>query len=167
MIDAVHGATADVFTTMLGLEVEPLSSRMEASCPPVTDGVLSFIGLAGPWVGTGCIALSAHFACRLCAVFLMTEAEAVNEEVLDSVGELTNMIIGNFKTSAEECLGPMGISIPTVIYGRNFTSRSLGSNEWLVLPFRCGEDVFEVRICLAPASETVASRFAVEHLQTA
>ena len=56
----------------------------------------------------------------------MTESPAVNEEVLDAVGELTNMIIGNVKTVAEAIVGPLNLSVPTVIYGRNFTSRSLG-----------------------------------------
>ena len=40
-------------------------------------------------------------ACRICAAMLMTEAPAVNEDVLDAVAELTNMIIGSVKTDLE------------------------------------------------------------------
>ena len=54
------------------------------------------------------------------ANMLMTEASAVNEEVLDAMAELTNMVIGNVKTKLESQLGPLGLSIPTVVYGRNF-----------------------------------------------
>jgi chemotaxis protein CheX len=164
IIQAIHGATAEVFSTMLGLEIEPADVHTHQGCPSVNDGVMSFVGIAGPWVGSGVISCSALFACRVCELFLMTEAPAVNEEVLDAVGELANMVIGNFKTAAEAVVGPLGLSVPTVIYGRNFTSRSLGNNEWLVLPFKCGDDAFEVRIWFAPASESSATRHS-SHLQ--
>ena len=87
-------------------------------------------------------------ACRLASRFLMSEFDSVDDEVLDAFGELTNMIIGNFKTEVEHHLGPMGLSIPTVIYGRNFSTRSLGREEWTVVPFRCGEDHLNVKVCL-------------------
>jgi chemotaxis protein CheX len=166
MIDAIQAATADVFSTMLGIEIEPAPAHTDQSCPSVNDGVMAFVGLAGPWVGSGVISCSAAFACRVCELFLMTEAQAVNKEVLDAVGELANMVIGNFKTAAEAIVGPLGLSVPTVIYGRNFTSKSLGNNDWLVLPFKCGADLFEVRIWFAPASESSQPRHFVNHLQS-
>jgi hypothetical protein len=43
----------------------------------------------------------------------------------------------------------MGLSIPTVIYGRNFTTRSVGHNEWTVVPFELDGEVFEIQISLA------------------
>ena len=67
---------------------------------------------------------------------MMSEYSSVTDEVLDAVAELTNMIIGNLKTALEEHLGPMGLSIPTVIHGRNFTSRTVGTQDWTIVPFR-------------------------------
>lgn len=157
IVQAVQGATSEVFTTMLGLEVEPTEVHTDPSCPAVAEGVMSFVGIAGPWVGNGIISCSASFACRISELFLMTEAPAVNEEVLDAVGELANMVVGNFKTAAESVVGQLGLSVPTVIYGRNFTSKSLGSKDWLVMPFKCGNDIFEVRVWFAPATETAHS----------
>ena len=152
----VRTAVAEVFSTMLSLEIEPSPEHLDATDPAVSDGVLTFIGLAGPWTGAGTISCSAEFACLLCSHFLGTPADAVNEEVLDTMGELTNMIIGNFKTMAEEHLGPLCLSIPTVIYGRNFTSRSTGHNAWVVLPFRCKGEMIEIRVCLAPSKDTAS-----------
>jgi chemotaxis protein CheX len=166
IIQAVHAATAEVFSTMLGVEVEPVPVRTDRSNPSVVEGVMAFVGIAGPWMGSGVISCSASFACRICELFLMTEASAVNEEVLDAVGELTNMIIGNFKTAAEAVVGPLGLSVPTVIYGRNFMSKSLGNNDWLVMPFQCGDDTFEIRVWFAPAAESNAKRHIVNHIQT-
>jgi chemotaxis protein CheX len=147
----VRSSAAEVFTTMLGLELEPAPEHVDPTDPAISEGVLTFIGLAGPWTGAGAISCSAELACQLCAAFLMMDAPAVNEEVLDAMGELTNMIIGNFKTMAEEILGPLCLSIPTVIYGRNFTSRSTGHNAWVVLPFKCKGEMIEIRVCLAPS----------------
>ena len=82
---------------------------------------------------------------------LLSEAPAVNEDVLDAVAELTNMIIGNVKSDLEGHLGPLGLSIPTVIFGRNFRTKSAGNADWIVERF-CweGEDLL-VKMCLAPA----------------
>jgi chemotaxis protein CheX len=166
IIDAVHSATIEVFSTMLGMEVTPSETHMDNASPAINDGVMAFVGVAGPWMGNGVISCSAAFACKLCATFLMTEATAVNEEVLDAVGELANMVVGNFKTTAEGVVGPLNLSVPTVIYGRNFTSRSLGNNDWIVMPFRCENETFEIRVWFAPAAESTVARHVVNHMQS-
>ena len=50
------------------------------------------------------------------------------------------MIIGNVKTALESRLGAMGLSTPTVIYGRNFQTRRSGNQKWTVVPFALGEE---------------------------
>lgn len=65
------------------------------------------------------------------------------------MGEVTNMVIGNFKLAVEDYLGPMGMSIPMVIYGRNFTARSLDTANWIVVPFKCEAGEMEVKVCLS------------------
>ena len=114
-----------------------------------TEGVVALIGLAGEWAGTGAFRCSAEMARKVSGLFLMQEFPAVDQEVLDAVGEIANMVLGNVKTVFEETLGPMGLSIPTVIYGRNFTTRSVGHNEWTVVPFELDGEVFEIQISLA------------------
>lgn len=165
IIDAVHSATLEVFSTMLGMEVTPAETHLDRASPSVNDGVMAFVGVAGPWMGNGVISCSASFACWLCATFLMTEATSVNEEVLDAVGEVANMVIGNFKTAAEAAVGPLNLSVPTVIYGRNFTSKSLGNSDWVVMPFHCNGETFEIRIWFAPAAESNVARHVVNHMQ--
>ena len=92
-------------------------------------------------------------ACRICAAMLMTEAPSVNEDVLDAVAELTNMIIGSVKTDLEHELGPLGLSIPTVVFGRNFKTRSAGTNEWIHVNFLWDEDPLLIKMCLAPSEK--------------
>jgi chemotaxis protein CheX len=148
----IRAATAEVFSTMLGLEPTPGDYCLAREAPGPIDGVVALIGLAGQWAGTGMLTCSASLACTLSACLLAGEPgvgkQAVDDEVLDSMAEITNMVLGNVKNQLEECLGSMGLSIPTVIYGRNFTARSLGEGDWVVVPFACGGDRLEVRLRL-------------------
>lgn len=170
IVNYVCQATREVFTTMLGLEVAAGAATLEKTSLGASDGVMSLIGLAGTWTGGGSILCSPEFACRISSRLFMTEYAEVDHEVLDAVAEVTNMIIGNFKSLLEADLGPLGLSIPSVIYGRNFTARSAGG-AWTVIPFTCGPDKIEVRVCLTPtrtmarpapvvaeAEETLAAR---------
>lgn len=150
IINSINEATIQVFSTMLGVELARVGHSIETSAPGSNDGVVSFIGLAGSWVGSGSIACSAPLACRICSQMLMTEAGAVNEEVLDALAELTNMIVGSVKTDLENQLGPLGLSIPTVVYGRNFKTKSARHAEWIVVRFGWDGELLEVKLFLAP-----------------
>jgi len=151
IIPAVLSATHEVFSTMLNLPLETVPAREEVSDPASFDGVVALVGVAGDWVGTGRISCSARFACQIAGALMMGPAyESVNEDVLDGIAEVSNMIIGNVKTFLEERLGSMALSIPTVVFGRNYITRSAGVLQWNVVPFRCGEETMEVRFCLMP-----------------
>ncbi len=165
---AIKAATADVFSTMLSLELKPGEVYVEKPEAAPSSGVVSLIGLAGPWVGTGSLSCTAPFACRIAGQLLMTEYSAICEDVLDAVAEVTNMIVGNVKTTLENRLGAMGLSTPTVIYGRNFQTRSARNQEWTVVPFDCGGDRMCIQLCIAPNpdanAKTVRPGFPIPHM---
>src|SRR5580700_10406287 len=106
LIPVMLAATQDVFSTMLNLPLEHVPPREEHADPAPFDGVVALVGVAGDWVGTGRISCSAKFACEIASALLMSPPfDAVNEEVLDAVAEVSNMIIGSVKTFLEETLG--------------------------------------------------------------
>jgi len=146
----IRQATCEVFATMVGLEVEGQPEYMGGAGFGATDGLLAFVGLAGSHIGTGTVSCSAGLACRVSSQFLMTELEAVDSEVLDAVGEITNMILGNVKSNLENDLGQLCLSVPTVVYGKNFEARALQNGACVVVPFVCGEERFEVSLGLRP-----------------
>lgn len=158
LVTHIRISTRDVFSTMLGLELTDGQPFIKEEAPAPTDGVLALIGLAGRWAGSGTFSCTAPTAMRLASQLLMQSYEAIDEEVLDAVGEITNMVLGNVKTALEEELGPMGLSIPTVIYGRNFSTRSIGRSKWTVVPFHLDSDVIEVHLCLAPSKDPAPAR---------
>ena len=47
----------------------------------------------------------------------------------------------------------MGLSIPTVIFGRNFATRSIGANNWSAIEFECGGEKLHVQVCLTAKQE--------------
>jgi len=143
----------DVFSTMLGGELSGGEVTVETTASEPNDGVVSFIGIAGSWAGTGSLTCSPAMACRICTAMLMAEAPSVNEDVLDAVAEITNMIIGSVKTDLESELGPLGLSIPTVVFGRNFKTRSAGTTEWIHVRFFWDEDPLLIKMCLAPSEK--------------
>ena len=156
IVEMVHDVTGEVLSTMLNLDAaqDAVYGEMQHG---KSDGVVSFVGLAGPELaGTGSLHCSSRSACHLAARLLMSDFDSVNDEVLDAIGELTNMIVGSFKNEIEQHIGPTGLSIPTVIYGRNFSTRSLGREDWMVVPFSCGEEHLEVKVCLKGREEPCA-----------
>jgi chemotaxis protein CheX len=146
---AICQCTEQVFSTMLGVEIGSGESSIEATTPEANDGVVALIGVAGPWTGTGSLSCSPHMACRVCSQMLMSESPSVDEEVLDAVAELTNMIVGGVKTELELQLGPLGISIPTVVFGKNFKTKSATHSEWVVVRFSWENEPLDVKLCLA------------------
>ena len=146
---SISHSVVQIFSTMLGAEIQQGEVSIETSNPEANDGVVSLIGIAGTWVGTGSITCSPSLACRICSQLLMTESSSVDEEVLDAVAELTNMVVGNVKTDLETHLGPLGLSIPTVVFGRNFKTKSAGHAEWIVSKFIWDNEILVVKLCLA------------------
>lgn len=149
IVECIRHASVNVFATMLGVDIRQGEITVENGSPDPNDGVVSLIGLAGTWTGAGSITCSPSLACRVCSAMLMTDSSAVNEEVLDAVAELTNMIIGSVKTDLEQHLGPLGLSIPTVVFGRNFKTRTTASSEWIVVRFHWDDECLLVKLCLA------------------
>ncbi len=162
LVSAICDATANIFQTMLNLDVAAETAYTEPNTSETSDGVVAFVGLAGHWVGSGVLHCDAGMAARIYSGLLMgeigPEADGINTEVLDAVAEVANIIIGNVKTSMEEHLGPLGMSIPTVVFGRNFRTHSAANDAWTVVPFVSGGARMDVRICLAPSREPQAVR---------
>ncbi len=149
---AISKACREVFETMLNLPLEVEPSVMRKVIEPETfHGVVALVGVAGSWTGTGHISCAPQFAQKLAGALLMTEYDAVNEDVLDAVAEVANMIVGNVKTFFEERLGPLGLTVPTVIYGRNYHTRSSGVKDWVLVRLHSGEENMDIHFCLMPS----------------
>ena len=146
----VRQHTANVCRTMLALDVTPCDG-----VPPAGNAeggtVVAFVGLTGPWNGSGSLSCSGNLARRLSSRMLLSDCPAVDVEVLDAFGEIANMIIGNVKEGIEHELGALAMSTPTVIYGLGLRTRSIDGETDARVVFACDDDILQVRVSLVPA----------------
>ncbi|MBZ2185810.1 MAG: chemotaxis protein CheX [Bryobacter sp.] len=150
IVNWVESATKEVFQTMLGLDATVGEHFIEEPDKGLSMGVIGIIGLVGDWTGTAVVSCSSPLACRVANTLFMQEYAYVNDEVLDAVAEITNMIIGNLKNNLELKLGTMGLSIPAVVFGRNFATRRSGKESWYVIRFDVDGERLDVQLCLTP-----------------
>jgi chemotaxis protein CheX len=153
---SVVDATTEVFTMMLNMEVNNTGDAADAA--PMEAGLVSIVGITGDWAGSGLFCCSPAFASVICSKMLGSADpanDAIGEEVLDVVAEVTNMVIGNIKNSLEPTLGALAISVPTVIHGRNFHFRNMAGCASAMV-FEAAGERFEVRVSLAPAQKAGA-----------
>jgi CheY-specific phosphatase CheX len=111
----------EVFGVMADIVVAP----SQKFWPPNGELVTAAIYFTEPWKGAmvlECVLpLAFEFTARLMSVPLPTTVDA---DVCDSLGELVNMIAGNFKA----LMPPQtGISIPSVVKGRDYILQLRGS----------------------------------------
>lgn len=150
IVRLIRDTTAALFATMMHGQPEALPHYCTSASVEDHESLFCFIGFSGEVVGSGSLHCSGECATRLASSLLMGDYKRVDAEVLDATAEITNMIVGNVKTSIEEELGPIGISTPTVIYGQHYAARNIGASEWIVVPFRYEGHEFDIRVSLQP-----------------
>jgi CheY-specific phosphatase CheX len=96
---------------VLGLKLKPASSTPHL--PANLDFVLGRITITGAWQGEVTLGCSAELARRAAAaMFGKPPEQADAEEIRDAIGELTNMVGGNFKTILK---GECRLSVPSIV----------------------------------------------------
>ena len=113
-INPFISAVINTFQTMLSCEARrgALAVKQDSRAAHEVSGV---IGLSGKAVGTVVVSFSTPVALKAASTMLMMESTKIDDDVLDAVGELTNMVAGAAKAELEEF--NMQVSLPNVITG--------------------------------------------------
>jgi chemotaxis protein CheX len=148
---AMRSSTSEVFTMMLNSTIRHDELRHGTSVNSEEYGVVALIGLTGEWTGSAGICCSADCARWIASQMLFCEYPEVNDEVRDAVGEITNMIVGNFKNNISDQTGSLAMTTPTVIFGRELSASMKGAGDWTVFPFSCPEHSFCLMVQLESA----------------
>jgi chemotaxis protein CheX len=159
VIELIRNSTKEIFSMMLGMDVTNQEAFEEKSASESFVGVVSLVGIAGPWAGIGTVYCGTELALKLTSAMLMQEQASVNDEVLDAMAELANMIVGNVKTVLEEELGSLVLSIPTVIYGRNYKALNGMGRSRIVVPFIVDGMQMWVKFCLVKQESPAGGRY--------
>lgn len=142
---------ANAFETMLGCRVERGSLKLRNGSADLHE-ISGMIGLSGHVAGMAVLSLDRNVALKAASALLMIEADQINEEVIDAVGELTNMVAG----AAKSQMGPYEVSIglPSVITGSGHYVRFPSNVTPIVVPYGTdwGPVTMEVGLAAVPAA---------------
>lgn len=113
-------AVREVFELMLSSPLEPY-----ASAPVPAFEFTSMVGLAGELRGVLTFCCTEKSAVLMASKMLSLGVDEVDEHVWDALGEITNMIAGNFKNKLPGICEGCVLSVPTVITGSSYTCHSM------------------------------------------
>ena len=142
-------STVNVLRTMAATELKV--GNIVTKQGRLTEGVVTgIIGLASEKV-SGNMVLSFDKASILGIVtrMLMEEFKEINNDVVDAVGELTNMICGGAKAELSKKGYLFDMAIPVMVMGENVEVKQLSEAPTTLIPFYTQDGKFVVEANLA------------------
>lgn len=136
-------ATCRVFDTMIGITAEREKPYLRKS-EETHEGLIGVIGLTGRATGTAAVLVSSQTAINICERLLGSRPPGVDADVVDSVGELINMIAGNAKAQLEEY--ELSISLPSIIRGKDHAIEFPHDIQPVCIPFQTAAGPLQVQI---------------------
>jgi chemotaxis protein CheX len=125
-IPLLEKSTREVFELMLLCQLGAASSMDESGMD-----VTSMVGLAGQLCGVMTVRCHQQAAILMASKMLGLPAEKVGPDFSDAIGEVCNMVAGNFKNKIAGLSDGCMLSPPSVITGSNYTLHSLADSPGL------------------------------------
>jgi chemotaxis protein CheX len=119
-------AAREVFELMLGCKL----TVDEATTEGVLD-VTAMVGLAGKLCGVLNVRCEGKAAALMTSKMLGVELDKVGPDISDALGEICNMVAGNFKNKISGLGDGCMLSPPTVITGSDYSMYSLADSPGL------------------------------------
>lgn len=121
---------ADLFDTMLDMPV-----TLSETVPPVSLEITRLAGsvsFAGDAMGSVSIQVNEDFARQMAANMLGMDAEDIEEqeEIFDVIGEISNIIGGNLKSTFTDLGLECKLSTPSITRGKDFKIESMDSERY-------------------------------------
>ncbi|HUM07146.1 MAG TPA: chemotaxis protein CheX [Terriglobales bacterium] len=115
----------EVFEIMLGCQVEPVKEEEN----PRNTEFTAMVGLAGALCGILTVCCGSEVAGKIATRMLGPEIASSEGQVWDALGEICNMIAGNFKNKLAGMDGRCMLSVPTVVTGGEYSFHSLADGD--------------------------------------
>ena len=140
-VNAYLIAVQNVFKTMVGVEI--LIGKPALKTNRFTSGeVTGVIGFAGDKRGSFSLAFTRSSAVFMSRSMVGESVVDITPEVIDAIGEITNIISGQFRVEIEKLGYKLSAALPTVIVGQNVEISFITKVPVIVLPFtfQAGEE---------------------------
>jgi chemotaxis protein CheX len=146
-INPVLESIVDVLTMMANVQPRAGKPVIKASSKASGDvtGIMSMVG--SNTRGSIAITFSKPAILEICFNMLGDTKKEIDDDVLNLVGELTNMVTGKAKALLEEKGYDIGMSLPTVVSGKEHTIDHQSSAQKVLLPFNIASGKFFVELC--------------------
>jgi chemotaxis protein CheX len=134
-INPVIAGLEEAFNVQLNCKIERtglgLMENNQALYP-----VSGIVGISGKGVGTVVLSMSESVAIKAAATMLMDpDIAEVNDDVMDAVGEITNIVCGGAKAKLAQF--QLSISLPNVLCGTNCRLHFPQHSHPIFIPFKC------------------------------
>ena len=140
-------STQEIFSTMIMLEVTP-GEAFNRGDQMLTNSISGLVGLAGSIKGMVAVHLPNPAAKAVTKAFLGIEVEKIDDDVRDAIGELANMLAGSIKSALDPKGSDIKLSMPSAVYGEEYSVDCLAKAKRFTVPFGLGEDTFLVELQL-------------------
>jgi chemotaxis protein CheX len=151
-INKFIASLGNTFQTMLECKVTRGQPALKDSSSPKYD-VSGIIGLSGKAVGTVVVSFSKEVAMHAASHMLMCECTDLSADVVDAVGELTNMVAGAAKAELAEY--ELMVSLPNVITGRDHEVRFPSDVTPICVPFETKWGPVALEVGFSPVREAI------------
>ncbi len=137
-------ATLNVLKTMAFIEAKPDKPYLKKEGGPHGD-VTGLIGMAGQEVsGSMALVFTNSTILQIASAMLGEEFTEVNQDVLDCVGELTNMISGGARAGLAKLGMRFEMAIPNMIKGSNHLVEHKTKAPIVIIPFEIDSGTFYI-----------------------
>lgn len=123
-------AAREVFEIMLGCKLDVPPEEMS-----VPYQFTAMVGLAGELCGLLTLRCGSQSAALMASKMLGLEVKEEDQQMWDAIGEIANMIAGNFKNKLAGMADGCMLSVPTVITGSDYSCRSMADTAPLEVSF--------------------------------
>jgi chemotaxis protein CheX len=132
-------ATRTVFKTMLDIDVS-ITKPMLKSDKITAGDVTGIMALAGDKRGNICIGFQEKGVLYVYKKLMCDERDSMAPEVVDAIGEITNIISGQARKELENAGVNLKAGIPTVIVGKGIQLHFISEAPMVSLPFSFATD---------------------------
>jgi CheY-specific phosphatase CheX len=132
----------EVFEMMINVPLE----RCPDGEPHQAGEFTAVIGLAGPINGVFAIRCNENTAVGIASGMLGIDEHEARAEMWDALGEVCNMVIGNFKAKTGKAGERSVLSVPTVIHGHDYRVRPLINGSVVECRMQSTDGVLHLRL---------------------
>jgi chemotaxis protein CheX len=146
-INPFIGALLNVVSTMGHTELISEKPRVKKDDVSMGD-VSGLIGMVGPQTkGSLSITFEKSLALRIMQRMLGEKVKEIDEDVIDMVGEITNMVTGGAKKELSKKGYDFDMATPVVVSGKNHTIDHKHDGHIIIIPFGSDSGKAFIEIC--------------------